>query len=264
MNKLRYLASVLAFLVVPACITVQESDDKCDSACAGTKADDMPEAGTSTGGTKANGGTSGSDGTEGGTDGAPDEGMAGQGGTPPTLPTIVSIEVTGILIGPGKVDGTQWDLSEPVPEEVLEALAAALGYPGMGQVLDVVQGAAYQALSKPDAFGVANLNPDGRGFDALFDVALAGINDNTEDSFTPNWPMPFPGWQDLPFEPGLAIRVNVRDEDIALHDDIGTATLNYDDLLEAWLAQDSHWIRVEDQTNEQLIAVQVQVSGVVE
>jgi len=264
MNKLRYLATVLVFLVMPACITVQESDDKCESGCAGAKADDTPEAGTNTGGTKANGGTSGSGGTQVGASGAPDEGMAGQGGTPATLPTTVSVEVLGAYIGPGKIDNTTWDGTGTVPPEVLALVADALGYPGVDKIADVVQQAAYQALSKPDPFGTANLDRDGSGFDAADDVKLATTANNTEDTFKPTWPMPYPGWKDLPFDGGLQVRVTLYDEDLSLNDDIGTATINYPELLAAWESGKSYWVRVEDQTQGQLLAVEIQVSGVVE
>jgi hypothetical protein len=264
MNKLSLFATGIALWALPACITVNEADNTCPD-CAGAKSDDTTSGGTSAGGSST-GGTTAEAGQTGtataGASGATDEGAGGEGGAAPlAMPKTISIELVGALIGPGKIDGTQWDLTDQVPPEILDALADAYGYPGMGKVLEVVQSAAYQALSKPDPFGVANLNPDGVGFDSKLNVNLADEATNTEDTFTPLWPMPFPGWQRLQVEPGMEVRVTLYDEDLALNDDIGTATITYDDILEAWTAGDSHWIRVEDQTNEQLIAVQIQVSG---
>jgi len=234
------------------------------------------------GGTPNSGGTGGTEaatagaGGNGGSSLAGTGGMAASGGDAgstagtggegalPNLPITVGIELLGALIGPGKSDGTQWDGTDTVPPEVLELVATAAGVPGAGALLGVVQDAAYQALSKPDPFGVAELNWDGTQFDPDLDLVLADIETNDDDTFQPLWPSPTPSWSDVPFDPGVQVRVTLHDEDLTDHDAIGIATINYDDLVEAWLAQDSHWIRVDDQTQGQLFALQVQVIGVVE
>jgi hypothetical protein len=259
MKMLNLLVVSLSLSVIPACITVQEASKETCESCAGANTDDgKPDGGTSSGTSTDLGGA---DSTSAG---APDLASAGQAGAPPQLPATVSIEVLSALIGPGKVDGTTWDGTGTVPPDILEALADAFGYPGVDKIVDVVQQAAYQALSKPDPFGTANLNPDGSGFDAINDVELATRITNTEDTFTPIWPMPFPGWKDLAFDDALQVRLTLYDEDLSLDDDMGVVTINYADLLEAWQAQDSHWIRVEDQGDGQILAIQVQVSGAVQ
>ena len=270
MKKLSFLvvALVLAVGLVPGCITVQEAaKDTCDS-CAGAPPDNIGGT-TSAAGTEAKSGSGGTDlassgGTETARAGAPDQSSAGDAGALPELPATVSIEVLGALIGPGKIDHTTWDGTGTVPPEILMALADAFGYPGVDKIVDVVQQAAYQALSKPDPFGTANLNPDGTGFDAADDVTLATIETNTDNTFTPIWPMPYPGWTDLPFDKGLQVRITLYDEDLEYNDDIGVVTVTYADLVEAWKAQDSHWVRVEEQGGGQILAVQIQVSGAVE
>jgi hypothetical protein len=196
----------------------------------------------------------------GGTDHAPAP-QGGEASTPQeSIPDTVNVELLGALIGPGKLDNTQWDGAGTVPPEVLEAIATAAGLPGTGAILGVIQSAAYQALSKPDPLGSAELN-EGGGFDSLFTIALTSVASNEEDTFAPSWPQPYPGWKDVPFGNGTQVRVTVLDEDLASNDNIGVATINFDDLKEAWDAQDSHWVRVDDQTNGQLLALQVQVTS---
>jgi hypothetical protein len=106
------------------------------------------------------------------------------------------------------------------------------------------------------------MDPDGSGFDPKLTIHLATTANNTENTFQPSWPTPTPGWRTVPFTPGLKVRVKLQDEDLVEPDDIGTATIKYEDLLVAWKAQDSHWVRVDAQTNKQLLAVQIQVSGI--
>jgi hypothetical protein len=187
---------------------------------------------------------------------------SGASGSTPTLPSIVAIDMLGALIGPCKSDHTEWDSTGPVPSAIIDGLATAAGQPEVGPLLDFMQQSAINALSKPDPYGIAEMDPDGSGFDPKLTITLATTADNTQDTFQPDWPPPTPGWRSVPFGPGLEVRVTLQDEDLVNPDDIGKATIKYEDLLAAWKAKDSHWVRVDGQTNKQLLAVQVQVSGI--
>jgi hypothetical protein len=208
--------------------------------------------------------------TSGGGAPASTAGASGASSSMPALPSIVAIDMLGALIGPSKSNGAEWDGTGSIPTEIVVGLAAAAGQPEVGPLLNFMQQSAIKSLSAPDAYGIAELDPYGiaeldpygNGFDTTLTITLATPDNNTGNTFQPSWPLPVPGWRSVPFGPGLKVRVTLKDEDIANPDDIGTATINYEDLVEAWTAQDSHWVRVDDQTNRQLLAVQVQVSGV--
>lgn len=185
-------------------------------------------------------------------------------GAASVLPDSVTIEMLGALIGPGKSDGTEWDGPGKIPDDVVTGLATALGSPEIAPILNFAQGAAYQALSKPDPYGIAQLNWDGSGFDPAQTISLATVDNNRQDTFTPDWPMDasgaLPGWATVPFTPDLQIRVDLDDEDLTAPDHIGTVTIDFPDLKKAWESKKSYWILTGDPT-KQLLAVQVQVTG---
>jgi hypothetical protein len=168
----------------------------------------------------------------------------------------------GALIGPSKSNGAEWDGPGSIPTAVVDGLATVAGQPEVGPLLDFMQQSAIKSLSAPDPYGIAELDPDGSGFDPTLTITLATPDNNMKDAFQTSWPLPVPGWRSVPFGPGLKVRVTLKDDDLVNPDDIGTATINYEALVKAWTAQDSHWVRVDDQTNRQLLSVQVQVSGV--
>lgn len=186
----------------------------------------------------------------------------GSGGV--TYPDYVNIELISVLAGPGKIDGTQWDDSDKVPPEVWEGLAQALGLPGVGKLLDFMEGAAAQSLNKPDPYGLAELDWQGTGFDPDFTQALANTDNNTEDTFLPTWPMipgyGMPGWHKVHFTPDLKVRITLWDEDVVYDDDMGILTLKGTDIGAAWQSGGTHWVRVEGQTQKQVLAVGLQVT----
>lgn len=199
----------------------------------------------------------------GGAGGAAAGGAGGTGGGVAN-PTFVNIEVISILAGPGKVDGTQWDDTDKVPQEVWDGLAAALGFPGAGKVLDFMESAAAQSLNKPDPYGMAELDWAGTGFDPKFNMALGTVDNNTEDTFLPIWPQisgyGMPGWHKVYFTMDLKVRITLWDEDLVNDDDMGILTLDGSAIGAAWEAGGTYWVRVENQTQKQVLAVALQVT----
>jgi hypothetical protein len=184
------------------------------------------------------------------------------GSTTVQPPAYVNIDILQTLIGPSKSDGTYWDTTGTIPSSVTNALAAAAGQPEVGPLLEFMASSAVQSLSKPDPFGYAELDWAGTGFDSAYDIPLADTSNNTEDTFQPTFPGPPqpPGWQQVAYSDGLLVRVTLTDEDLALNDDIGTATVKHGDILAAWTAQGTYWVRVDDQTQKQLLAIAIQVT----
>lgn len=177
--------------------------------------------------------------------------------TVPAAPGYVNIEIISALLGPSKSDGTPWDGTGNVPSSVTDGLALALKVPGMGDILNFMASSAVQALSKPDPLGTAQIDMGG-GFGNV--ITLANLNNNTEDTFEPTWPGQ-PGWLSVSFSMALKVRVDVKDEDLLNDDDVGVATINGNDLYQAWLDGRTYWVRVEGQTYNQLLAVAVQVTS---
>lgn len=197
-----------------------------------------------------------------------DAGLGGTGGTAAggaggagAYPNFVNIELISILAGPGKVDGTQWDSSDNVPPEVWEGLASALGLPGVGALFDFMESAAAKSLNKPDPVGVAELDWTGNGFDPLFEITLSA----PDDTFLPIWEkVPgkgMPGWHNVPYAPGVKVRLTLRDEDLVTDDDMGICTLDGEDIAAAWQNGGTFWVRVETQTQKQVLAVALQVTA---
>jgi hypothetical protein len=178
--------------------------------------------------------------------------------TAPKPPTYVNIEILSVLLGPSKSDGTSWDASGTVPSSVTDGLAAVLRLPGTGEILNFMASAAVQALSKPDPIGTAQIDVS-TGFDAKLDRELANDTNNTEDTFEPTWPGN-PGWSSVMFSTDLKVRVKIKDADLVEDDDVGVATLVGSDIYQAWLDGRTYWVRVDEQTNRQLLAVAIQVT----
>ena len=176
----------------------------------------------------------------------------------PTLPSYVNIDILSALLGPSKSDGTSWDESPTVPSSITDGLALALEAPGTGPILNFMASAAVQALSKPDPIGGGQLD-QGTGFDPTLNIELANETNNTEDTFEPTWPGP-PGWRSVRLSSALKLRMTIRDEDLVYNDDVGVATVTYADVVAAWIDGRTYWVRVDSQTNNQLLAVAIQVT----
>lgn len=187
-----------------------------------------------------------------------DAGATAPADSGPALPSYVNIDILSTLLGPSKSDGTSWDSSGTVPSSITDGLAVALGVPGTGPILNFMASSGVQALSKPDPIGSAQLDV-GTGFDPTLNLELANTTNNTEDTFEPTWPGS-PGWISVKLSSGLKVRLTVQDEDLVYNDDVGVATVTYADIVAAWIDGRTYWVRVDSQTNNQLLAVAIQVT----
>jgi hypothetical protein len=80
-----------------------------------------------------------------------------------------------------------------------------------------------------------------------------------EDTFQPLW-LGIRGWSMVPLSTSLKVRVRLVDEDLVNHDAIGAATISYTEIVNALAAGGTYWVRVENQTLRQLLAIGIQVT----
>ena len=225
--------------------------------------------GAGSGGLAAGGsgaGTGGLGGHDTGAAGAPASGSGGVGGgaggpgTGGAATPLVTIEVVQCLIGPGKSDGTEWDYDGEIPQTVTTGLATVLGQPGVGPIINFLASSAVTALSKPDPYGWAEIATNGSGFDPANRIVLADTTTNMEDTFQPLW-LNVRGWRSVPLSSSTMVRVTLLDEDLVHDDAIGIATIPGTQLQAALAAGGTYWVRVEQMTQNQLLAIGVQVTA---
>jgi len=173
----------------------------------------------------------------------------------------VSVQVVDAIIAPSKADGTAWDGTVMIPDEVLTQVGDALaGGDPVGGVLAVLAGPtlndAIDSLDKPDAFGTAQATVFGTIGEAYW---LAQEGDAIQDSYTPIWPY---GWyyKNVPIDSDVRISVQLWDSDLIDDDPIGVAQINSSDFKAALAAQEKFYVRVDDQTDGQLLFIGISVT----
>ena len=175
-------------------------------------------------------------------------------------PPLVTIEVVQCLIGPGKSDGTEWDYDGEIPQTVTTGLATVLGQPGVGPIINFLASSAVTALSKPDPYGWAEIATNGSGFDPANQIVLADTTTNMQDTFQPLW-LNVRGWRSVLLSSSTMVRVTLLDEDLVNDDAIGIATIPASQLQAALAAGGTYWVRVDQMTQNQLLAIGVQVTA---
>jgi hypothetical protein len=103
-------------------------------------------------------------------------------------------------------------------------------------------------LARPDPYGSAEVE------------SVAGVVAHPlvmiKDTFTPQWNV---RWDRVPLTASTRLRVSLMDKDLANEDPIGEVVLNAQDLLGAMATGTNDQIRVDGQTNGQLLFVGVEV-----
>jgi hypothetical protein len=221
----------------------------------------------STGGTTGAGGsTGGNAGNTGGpnvdagtsTDGNVSSSSDGGGGS--YTGRWVSVQIVDAIIAPGKADGTAWDGTVMIPDSVLNALGTALaGGDPAGGSLAVLAGpdlnSAIISLDKPDSYGWAQATVFGVTGDAY---SLAQASEAVQDNYTPIWPDVW-RYVNVPIDSDVRILVSLWDSDLVNDDPIGAPEINSTDLMNALTAQRKYEVRVDDQTDGQLLFIGISV-----
>lgn len=165
------------------------------------------------------------------------------GGAPP--PRFARVAFVGLLAGPGKVDGTQWDgPGGTVNREDWQQVATALGATNpYAAVIGVFAGPTIQALEKPDCGGSAVLSSSAG-------TGTEWVLTKKQDTFTPQWAAT---WDHVPLNGSARIHVEVIDHDLFVNDPMGVFEIPSASIHAALAAGKVLPVRVEDQTNRQIL-----------
>ncbi|MBI4704057.1 MAG: hypothetical protein HY744_23355 [Deltaproteobacteria bacterium] len=173
----------------------------------------------------------------GGGSGGGGGGGAGKGdnaGAKDGPPEVVSIRLIDATVRPW--DGSQecWDSNDVVSAESVQALAVALGASDpYAAVAAFIAGLLIEHYAPPDPYGWAQIFVD-NAWQPELDLWLASWENNYENTVTPSWGPPYSGWDHVPLQENVRIRLSLVDEDELNEDDpIGAVELDYDDLLAA-------------------------------
>ncbi len=186
-------------------------------------------------------GSGGSGGSGGGTGGGGNSGGTGGSDLPPS---VVTISVVDALIAPYMANGTAWDGTGTMNDsqetkQAISELTTALGATQPeAAVAAIIGGIAMSVTAPPDAYGYLQLFTSGTwGYQVDLPV--------DSNQFHPQWPGA--GWQHVPVDPNMRIRIALWDDDAPLNPDtIGTAEIGYNEIVNAaksqavWYVQTSH------------------------
>ena len=160
----------------------------------------------------------------------------------------------GATIGPGKIDGTQWDgPGWYVPSSVWGGLSTALGVASpYVPVVAFIGSSAVQALQRPDVIGRATITGGGE----TIDRGWTGLS-KIQDSFTPTW---YVTWSHIVLSPKTRLTVDLDDADLMFDDPIGVAQIGFKDLDAALKAGEGYPVNVSGQTDKQILFVKIAVT----
>jgi hypothetical protein len=173
-----------------------------------------------------------------------------------------TVSITGVVVGQCKINGAEWDDPNAiVSQQSIQQMASALAGPENQAYVDAVGILANYAgsvFSKPDPYGTGELFVDGAW---QYQIALATSADAIQDTFTPSWPAS-PQWPNVHLDDdALRLRVTLWDDDAPFSDDpIGAAEIPVSELRAARDAGKIVQVKVNDQTNSQLLFVGISVA----
>jgi len=170
------------------------------------------------------------------------------------LPSFVSVEMRQALLGPSKVGGNAWDGFGRIDDRGQTLVLQALGKSDpVAELALVFANPALAALEKPDPAGSVRCMSGALELDRL---NLPKV----QDTFTPIW-----SGRALPrvqLVPSTRLEVDLWDKDLAVDDPMGTSTITDTDLVSALREGTVHHVRVAEQTNNQVLFIDVAVTGV--
>jgi hypothetical protein len=263
-----------------ACTCSPSSGAAGGSDSAGTSGSAGATSAGGSGGT-SQGGSSGVQGIAGaGTAGAGGSGVAGSAGSSPVdagsppvdasvpdgnvgTPTdggytgrLVSVQIKDAIIAPGMADGSDWDgIGMVDPSVVQEVAAALLESDPAAAVIAALANPVLDTVDKPDPYGDAQITVYGVTYAPN---ALVTRDNAIPNTFTPIWPSTWE-YKNVPIDTDVRISVTLADEDLVYDDPIGDAEINSTDLKAALAAQDKYEVRVDSQTDGQLLFIGISV-----
>lgn len=182
-----------------------------------------------------------------------------------TMPKRYNVQITGAMVAPSMTNGDQWDGSGTIDpaekQKFLDALGKVPTYGAYLELAAIVADAVNAGTAAPDPYGYAELAQSGTYQSDLRFSFFADVNSNLEDTYVPNFPLPN-GWTDLKIDEGTRVRVTLLDEDLVNDDPIGVAEISSSELLAAASEGKVHHVRVDDQTQRQLVYIDVSVQTI--
>jgi hypothetical protein len=183
------------------------------------------------------------------------------GGSPPQYPNpggammaapLVHIIFSGVLVGPTKSNGCQWDGPTCNAGGAAGAVGAVknafLSSSPAAAVALTVAGPMMASLEKPDPEGTATLYAHG-----LF--TPIGLP-KRQDSFTPTWDA---RWTNVVLDETVRVHVVLDDADVVNNDDMGAFDLSFNDLMRALQTGGALSVRVSEPTFNQVLFAEVSV-----
>ncbi|MBX7123958.1 MAG: hypothetical protein K1X42_17665 [Opitutaceae bacterium] len=166
----------------------------------------------------------------------------------PAAPQFARVTLVGLLIAPGKTDGTHWDLGGEVSSEDMQRLAFKLAakepYVGLAMFVASV---TMPATAKPDIVGTAALMTS-NGAEQPYNLA------KIQDSFTPEWNL---SWAHVPLDGRARIHVQCLDMDLVNHDPVGTFELGPEAIRAAMRDGGVYPVAVDGQTSNQILFARI-------
>jgi tetratricopeptide (TPR) repeat protein len=155
-----------------------------------------------------------------------------------------TVTLTGLLVGPAKANSKPWDGFGKVGGKKIAKLAAALsGVEPYTAALGLISGPVFSSIEAPDVAGRAELYRNGR---LVHRYKLR----KRQDTYTPSWSGIV--WKGVNVYES-SIRLTLVDRDFDNDDDIGILEITSDQLQEAAEEGKVFPVKVNDQTNNQVL-----------
>jgi hypothetical protein len=170
---------------------------------------------------------------------------------------FVTFRVVDVMIAPTRLDGKPWDrgtgFEDPsIRDRIVTGMNRALNAKGAYDAASVALGRLGDAWGRPDVGGSASVDPgDGKQETR----SLEG----EKNSLTPRF---VARWEHIPLTHWTTVRMYFVDKDAVGSGDIGAVVLSPLDLAAALKENGAvHHLRVDDQTNGQILFVGISVKS---
>lgn len=164
----------------------------------------------------------------------------------------MNVEFRGALSGPSKFGGAAWDGLGQLDSSAQAGLGRALtAVDPYAAVLSFFANPALATLERPEPFGHARAAVNGVVVQAL-ELPLA-----QHDTLTPMWSNA--RLVRVPLVVDTRLEIELYDKDLVNDDAMGAATITASDLATALRVGTVHHVRVAEQTNNQVLFVDISV-----
>ncbi|MDC0744207.1 hypothetical protein [Polyangium mundeleinium] len=168
-----------------------------------------------------------------------------------SMPASGRVMLHGVTVAPCKFGGDAWDGTEHIDPSQIDLFGNLLrGRVPYVEIAKALAAPANDALDKPDVKGRART----LGVSEGAPLVLKG----QEDTFTPQFQGP-PTFPNVAFDGSTRLAVDLLDDDTLNDDPIGSFQLGADEMLEAFRAGNVHQVRVDAQTNGQVLFAAISV-----